>query len=286
VDPLYICDLDGTLLRNDASLSEYSREGLVSLIQEGVAITVASARSVSSMKALLGDIPFRLPVIEANGAFVSDYATGRHEHVSAIPPRPARRAFELILSAGCVPFLPVYDGERDLVYYDTAENDGMRAYLEERRVYRDERLRRTDDLKGVVTDPGSRLVGFTVIDLPDRVFPLAEQIGRRFHERLTPTIYEYRYFPGWYFLTIHDRRASKDQAIAVLKRRAGLGRAPLVVFGDESNDEGMFRIASRAVAPSNARDAIKALAHEVIGSNEEDSVIRYIRAHSRQRSTA
>ncbi len=286
MDPLYICDLDGTLLRNDASLSEYSRAGLVSLIEEGVAITVASARSVPSMKALLGDIPFRLPVVEANGAFISDYATGRHQHVSAIPSGLAARAFAVILSAGCFPFLPVYDGERDLVYYDKAENDGMRAYLEERRVYRDERLRRSADLAGVVGDPANRLVGFTVIDIPDAVFPLAEEITRRFRGHLTPTIYEYRYFPGWYFLTIHDRRASKDQAVSVLRKRAGLGRAPLVVFGDESNDEGMFRIASRAVAPSNARDAIKALAHEVIGSNEEDSVIRYILAHSRERSTA
>jgi Cof subfamily protein (haloacid dehalogenase superfamily) len=281
VDPLYVCDLDGTLLRNDASLSEYSRRELVSLIREGVAITVASARSVPSMKALLGDIPFRLPVIEANGAFVSDYATGRHEHVSAIAPRLARAAFELILSEGCVPFLPVWDGGRDLVYYDTAENKGMVAYLEERRVYRDERLRQTQDLGSVLSDPRNRLVGFTVIDLEDRVFPVAEKIDRRFRGRLTPVIYEYRYFPGWFFLTIHDRKASKDQAIGVLKRRAGLRRAPLVVFGDESNDEGMFRMASRAVAPSNARDAIKALAHEVIGSNEEDSVIRYIRAHVR-----
>ncbi len=281
MDPLYVCDLDGTLLRDDASLSPYSRTELVSLIEEGVAITVASARSVPSMKALLGDIPFRLPVIEANGAFVSDYATGKHAHISAIPPRVAREAFQLVLSKGCFPFLPVYDGARDLVYVDSAKNDGMAAYLEERRAYKDERLRWTDDLGGVLRVRANRLVGFTVIDLPERISPLAEEVRRRFSGRLTPTIYEYRYFPGWYFLTIHDRRATKDQAIAVLRKRTGLGRAPLVVFGDEYNDEGMLRIASRAIAPSNARDAIKALAHEVIGSNQDDSVVRYIRAHSR-----
>jgi hydroxymethylpyrimidine pyrophosphatase-like HAD family hydrolase len=43
MDTLYISDLDGTLLRNDASLSDYSRRELIALLEEGVQITVASA---------------------------------------------------------------------------------------------------------------------------------------------------------------------------------------------------------------------------------------------------
>jgi 5-amino-6-(5-phospho-D-ribitylamino)uracil phosphatase len=278
MQPLYICDLDGTLLRNDASLSGYARAELVSLVREGTALTVASARSVPSMKALLGDIPFRLPVIEANGAFVSDYATGRHLHVSAIPAGTAAPAYQTILSCGCLPFLPVYAGDRDLVYFRDAVNDGMRAYMEERRVYRDERLRHAADLGQVVSDPANRLVGFTVIDVLEKITPLAAEILRLYPGELTPTIYEYRYFPGWHFLTIHDRRATKDQAIRALTGMTGLDGAPLIVFGDDLNDEGMFRIADHAVAPANARDTIKRLAHEVIGANEEDSVVRWIRA--------
>ena len=66
MESLFGSDLDGTLLPDDATLSDHSRRELLSLLEEGVKITVASARSVPSMKALLGGIPCRLPVIGSN----------------------------------------------------------------------------------------------------------------------------------------------------------------------------------------------------------------------------
>jgi hydroxymethylpyrimidine pyrophosphatase-like HAD family hydrolase len=41
----------------------------------------------------------------------------------------------------------------------------------------------------------------------------------------------------------------------------------------------MFRIATRALAPANARPELKRIAHEVIGTNSEDSVVRWISGH-------
>ena len=82
--PLYVSDLDGTLLRNDTSLSQYSRETLNALLDQGLLFTVASARSIASMRHVLADLPLRLPVIEFNGAFVSDLASGQHYLVRAL----------------------------------------------------------------------------------------------------------------------------------------------------------------------------------------------------------
>ncbi|HET6487607.1 MAG TPA: HAD hydrolase family protein, partial [Spirochaetia bacterium] len=96
--------------------------------------------------------------------------------------------------------------------------------------------------------------------------------------RLVYTIYAYRYFPGWHFFTVHDAKATKDQGIRALQEGWGFQGWPLVVFGDDVNDMPMFRIASRAVAVRNAIPEVKALAHEVIGTNEEDSVLRWISA--------
>ena len=61
---LYISDLDGTLLRNDATLSTYSQKVLTQLLQEGLAFTVASARSIVAIQSLLQGITLSLPVIE------------------------------------------------------------------------------------------------------------------------------------------------------------------------------------------------------------------------------
>ncbi|HUJ74604.1 MAG TPA: HAD hydrolase family protein, partial [bacterium] len=112
-----------------------------------------------------------------------------------------------------------------------------------------------------------------------RVREVQQELQAAFGERLVYTIYAYRYFPGWHFFTVHDVRATKDQGIRALQEGWGLQGLPLVVFGDDVNDMAMFRIASRAVAVRNAIPDVKALAHEVIGSNEEDSVLRWISRH-------
>jgi len=88
--------------------------------------------------------------------------------------------------------------------------------------------------------------------------------------------YENQYDPGWYWLTVHDHRASKDQAIEDLMKQFGLAEKRTVVFGDNRNDISMFRKADHAVAVANAQPEARQYAHEVIGSNEEDAVVNYL----------
>ena len=64
-----------------------------------------------------------------------------------------------------------------------------------------------------------------------------------------------------------------------LMEACGLDGGELIVFGDQINDIKMFRIAARAVAVANAHPDVKRHATHVIGSNEEDSVVKYIRDH-------
>jgi Cof subfamily protein (haloacid dehalogenase superfamily) len=271
---LYVSDLDGTLVRDDLTLSDGARRDLLALLGEGALITMASARSVTSIRAILGDLPFALPIIEFNGAFLSEYRTGRHEIVNAIPAPLARGIFDALIDGGCEPYVSAFDGSRDLVYYREIVNEGMATYFAERAAFKDERLRRVDDL--AATLDGST-VCLTVIERAGRLDPLQASLAAAYGDRVVLTSYDYRYFPGWKFFTVHDRRATKNQAITALRRTRGLEEAELVVFGDDVNDLGMMRIADRPVAMANAKPEVKVLAAEVIGSNNEDSVVRYIR---------
>ena len=271
---LYVTDLDGTLIRDDLTLSGEARTDLCALLVEGAPITVASARSVTSIRAILGDIPFALPIVEFNGAFLSDYRTGRHEVVNPIPAPVARTAFEAMRASGCTPYVSAFDGERDLVLYDAIANEGMAAYFAERLAFRDERLRRVDDLASCL-DGGT--VCLTVIERAGRIDSLHASLASTFAGGVVLTSYDYRYFPGWKFFSVHDRRATKDQAIAALRASRGLAGHELVVFGDDVNDLGMMGAADLPIAMANAKPEVKALAREVIGTNNEDSVVRRIR---------
>jgi len=272
---LYATDLDGTLIRDDLTLAPEARSDLCAMLAEGAPITVASARSVISIRAILGDIPFALPIVEFGGAFLSDYRTGRHEIVNAIPSPTAREVFDSMRAAGCTPYISAFDGQRDLVFYDSIANEGMAAYFAERVAFKDERLRRVDD-------PAAHLDGgtvcLTVIERAGRIDALHASLASAFAEGVVLTSYDYRYFPGWKFFTVHDRRATKDQAIAALRASRGLEEHELVVFGDDVNDLGMMKAADRPIAVANAKPEVKALAREVIGTNNEGSVVRAIRA--------
>ena len=271
---LYVSDLDGTLIRDDLTLSPEARGDLCALLDEGALITVASARSVTSIRAILGDIPFPLPIVEFNGAFLSEYRTGRHEIVNAIPAPLAREVFCALVDGGCEPYISSFDGVHDFVFYREIANEGMAAYFAERVAFKDERLRRVDDLAAAL-DGGT--VCLTVIERGERLDPVHASLAAAFGDQLVLTSYDYRYFPGWKFFTAHDRRATKDQAIAALRKSRGLEQAELVVFGDDVNDVGMMRAADRPIAMANAKPEVIAVAGEVIGSNNEDSVVRRIR---------
>lgn len=69
---LFVSDLDGTLLRSDGTLSDFSRAALTGLLTAGLAFTVASARSVVSMQAILGSLrPLRRAIVPTAGVRAS-----------------------------------------------------------------------------------------------------------------------------------------------------------------------------------------------------------------------
>lgn len=59
---LYISDLDGTLLGNDAAVSPESTEMLNEAISAGAMFSVATARTPATVASILSDIDTRLPM--------------------------------------------------------------------------------------------------------------------------------------------------------------------------------------------------------------------------------
>lgn len=270
---LYISDLDGTLLGDDAKLSETSRRGLLGILAAGVPFTVASARSIVSIRHTLGDLPLALPVIEINGAFITDYATAHHQAVNDIGRDLVEDVYERIDRHGCVPILSAFDGRRDRVYYSALANPGMEWYYNERKSMNDNRLTPVDALPEAFD---SHIVAFTVIDVRQKLLPLVSEIQGELANRLESHFFENPYSPGWWWLTIHDITACKSRAVKTVAAAAGFDLARVVVFGDNLNDVKMFQTGCHPVAVANATDDLKRHAAEIIGTNQADSVVRYI----------
>jgi Cof subfamily protein (haloacid dehalogenase superfamily) len=281
VTTLYVSDLDGTLLQSDASLSSASENALREMLADGLLFTVASARSVVAIQQMLRGLPLPLPVIEFNGAYLSDLSTGRHELINALEPSVAVSVYGQILAYGLTPLIASFDGTDDRVHYGEMLNEGMHWFLQDRLAHRDSRWRgATADLAASLRE---QVVCLTTIAKEEELTHLQAAILQVHADRVETHLFENQYFPGWHWLTVHDCRATKDQAIKTLVKNYGLGDAQVVVFGDHINDLKMFAAADLAVAVGNAQAEVKACANLVIGTSAEDSVVKFICEHRQSR---
>ncbi len=270
---IFVADMDGTLLRSDGTLSGTSRNKLIELLNAGVHFTVASARAWGEITPVLGDLPLTLPVIAINGAFITEYATGRHLVINNIANDFAEAIYQSILDHGLLPFIVTHNGSEDCLYWQELRNEEMQWYHDILHVHQDKRIRRTEDLKHALAET---VIAFAVMGPKSNVEALSEQLAADYPGLLENFLFENPYSPGHWWLTIHDQRACKSKAIGALVEMTGYSLENLTVFGDHINDIKMLQLAGRGVAVANAEEELKAHADEVIGSNEDDAVVKYI----------
>jgi 5-amino-6-(5-phospho-D-ribitylamino)uracil phosphatase len=272
--PIYVCDLDGTLLRSDATLSEFARDGLNRLMDAGIRLTVASARGTAGMRALLEGVQMRLPVIELNGAFVSELESGRHVASSALSERDACAALEAILGTGVDPVVSTWDGHRDRVHFGSRVNESLAWYVEEKKAHRDPRLTACEDFPAVARL--EQVAQITTFALDGKADALAAGLRGAIGEDATVHDAPNVYWPGWTEITIQHRAASKGAAVPALLAACDAADAEVIACGDHLNDLSLFDVAARSVAPANAHPGVLEVATEVVGSNDEDGVVRYL----------
>ena len=270
---LYVSDLDGTLLTPTATLSTYTRNTLNRLLAAGLPFTVATSRSVSSVGPIFEDVSLPFPVIELNGAYITDLATGEHLFVNNIATDLATDVLALVQEHNIKPLISSYNGQDDHVYFSTDVNPGIQWYIDDAERNEDGRWHCCADLSNVLDEQVMRL---TLIDTQTHLIKLAQVLETRFPNRLDMHLFENPYQPNWYWLTLQDQTATKANGIRELQSLHNLQNYALTVFGDHNNDISMFQLADVAVATANATPELRQHATEIIGHHSEDSVVKYL----------
>ncbi len=275
---LYITDLDGTLLDNTPKLSDFARYGIEKILKANIDFSIASARNIASLRQLLGDVKFKLPVIEINGAYISDYSTGRHYIVNSIAPDICTGIINICNKHNIRLFVTSHFDGVDRLYYEDINNDGMRWFLGDKTEGHSEHAQEIKSLKDILHE---QIVCFMAISNEEAMTALSREIDEEFGNLLDCFLFENPYSPGWFWLTIHDKSARKDNAVLELTKLTNHDISDVVVFGDQSNDINMIKLnklGATGIAVSNAIEEVKRHADKTIGDNTSDSVIKYILA--------
>ena len=272
---LYISDLDGTLLRNNATLSPYSIVTLSNLIQQGAAFTIATARSIVSVKPLLQELPIKLPVICANGAYLADLATGQRSDIQLINGKLGEELMSLVRKHHMHVFVVTYrmDSGEERVFLEGADNPLIRYHFNPERRKRDSRIREIRNVESVLEE---NMLNINVMAPLAKMLEFREALRQELGTRVMPYFYEAEHQDGWYWMSVYHGASTKGNAIRRLAQEIGTLPSDLVVFGDQINDFSMFEVAGTAIAMENAHPELKLLATHVIGTNETDSVVRYV----------
>jgi Cof subfamily protein (haloacid dehalogenase superfamily) len=272
---LYVTDLDGTLLGSDRAVSAFSSRVIQGLIDEGVLITCATARSWVTAGRMLGDLRFRVPVILYNGTFTYDAQHDLLLDEHALPEPVVQLIIEACHENRMSPLLYWMDGTRERVSWVSSDsNETMDRFWADR----------PSDPRNSPRDTWARLptrgvFNMAVIGAPVAMHSLAAEIRERVGDSCEVNVQGDTYHPQDAWLDIVPANVSK--AAAVKKLASLLGANRLVVFGDNLNDLPMFAIADESYAVANAMAAVRDAATGVIGSNDEDGVARWLEGNAR-----
>jgi 5-amino-6-(5-phospho-D-ribitylamino)uracil phosphatase len=272
---LYVSDLDGTLLASGGRLSDFSRENLTRLLENGLQFTVASARAISEIQPVLGDLLFKLPVIAVNGAFLTDYKTGRHLQINAMEKSVAEAIFAIVRQKNLWPFVCTFNGQEDRLYYQILDHPATQWYYQALLALGDKgkRLREIPNLAAALNE---KVISLAVMGDKEPVGEIFRILANEFPGQLENFYFENPYSPGYWWLTIHDKKACKSIALKELLDMTGFKREQLTVFGDHINDIRMLELAGTAIAMGNAEEQVKNTADLIIGTNDQDSVVKYL----------
>lgn len=275
--PLYITDLDGTLLDADGNLSARSASIITDLSREGALISVATARTPATVVNILADAYTTADLVVMTGAGLWNRPGRRFDHLDLLPPDDVRMMIPRIGQAGIHPFCYTLapDGAHIDVFHAARELTPAEARFVELRAHLE---LKTFHLAQTCPEAlADRVILLFAMGPYDAIAAVADDLRSRSDCYIS--YYKDTYAPDLWLLEIFAPGVSKAAGIERLRRR--LGADTVIAFGDNLNDIPMLRAADIAVAVDNALPEVKAVAHHVIGPNTDDAVALFIERHYR-----
>lgn len=253
-----VTDLDGTLLRDDRSLSPRNRRAIRAAERAGLKIVAVTARPPRQVRARAADWELNGIAVCSNGAILHDLRRGqdlRHERLEVGLARRLARAIRA-LQPGVV--FAAEQGHR-IDYEPTFPPvNGDVATCQPR----------FDEIGRFCGRPFTKLLVYH----PEVA---AEVLGDLIREAVGDQA-AVQHSGGGHFVEVLAPDISKESGLKWLCAHLGVAREDLIAFGDMPNDLPMLRYAGRSVAVANAHPDVLAAVDEVTASNEDDGVGRYI----------
>lgn len=260
---LIATDMDGTLLTTNKRLPQDFAQVVRALKQQGVSFCIASGRQYASLRRDLEALVPDLIFIAENGALIMEQ--DEQLFIEALDasdlPTIVRAAQGL---SGVYPVIC----RSDCALVDKSASE---AFVTELRMYYEQTFV-IDDLAGACADfhDVCKVAFYDAGNAATHALPmLLERLGAHHSVILS----------GQDWVDVMKPGVNKGRALRMLQRIKGITSEECMAFGDYLNDYEMLESVGESYAMENALPELKQIARHIAPSNDEDGVMRVIKAH-------
>jgi Cof subfamily protein (haloacid dehalogenase superfamily) len=257
---LIATDIDGTLLRDDRTLSRRTSAVLARIAAAGTPVVLVTGRPIRWLPLVYEQLAEPLPAICANGAVVYDPVADKVLRADPLAPELlAEVARRLRAEVPGVSFaVEIVDSRqmRHEAHYPLRWDPDLEA------------IRAIESPEELLAVPAVKVLARAGEQDPDtfvRVVAGALQgLAEATHSSYSGLV------------EISAAGVTKAAGLAWYAAGLGIDERDVLAFGDMPNDVPMLTWAGRAVAVANAHPAVLEIADEVTGANEVDGVAAYL----------
>ncbi|MGN9812350.1 HAD family hydrolase [Micromonospora sp. BQ11] len=257
---LIATDIDGTLLRDDRTLSPRTADVLARLTAHGTPVVLVTGRPIRWLKLVYEQLAEPLPAVCANGAVVYDPVNDEVLRADPLAPELlAEVARRLRAEVPEISFaVEIVDGRemRHEAHYPMRWDADHAA------------IRVVETPEELLAAPAVKLLARAGEQDPDAFVALVAGAVAGLAEATHSS------YSG--LVEISGAGVTKAAGLAWYCARHGIDAADVMAFGDMPNDLPMLTWAGRAVAVANAHPAVLEIADEVTAANTSDGVAAYL----------
>ncbi len=261
---LVVSDMDGTLLRNDLSISKATLDAIEYIRNKNIKFTVATGRPDQLMKEYVEMLALEEPFIMYNGSVIGH-------------PFKQERVYEKFLNSNDALSIIKHLEDKNIIYmiytkdFIISKPHDRSNYFQKRNLsLREDLQSKIIDIKDITeTITNYKVIKILAIEHNQDKFQKLKNI-LDINENLSVVMSQ----KG--FLDINPSGTSKGIALSNLAKYYNYSPEEIIVFGDQENDVTMFQYAKTAIAMENANDNVKRHATSTTSSNEEDGFAKWI----------
>ena len=259
---LLAIDLDDTLLRDDNTVSDYTKAVLKKAQDKGIEVLIATGRMYQTAYPVahrlgLGDVPMVL----YSGGVIQRVESKELIWERAIPPEVARKVLAITKEHNI--YIQSYIDDELLVHSETEFSRLYEEITGAKAVY----------VGDAIYDPQKGTNKLLVVEEPERMTEVIAILSKEVGHMVELVRSKVN------FLEIVAPHVSKGEALAFMGERLGIGLEDMVSFGNSENDISMLQVTGHCVAVGSAEEHGKAIAKEVCDTNEKDGVAKWIEAN-------